>query len=369
MSNPHRRHSEFLQPRYRWMFGGCKILCVLGISYFLASCAVVSDVPEISNYELQQEVKKQLEFAERTMIERTHKLANLSWPILVHNLEMCEDFVQHRTGMWLSRKSSILTNLSWVPEDEQTIGEDPVVWGVADDSPAARAGLEVGDHILAIDSKRVKSSADARRLLAKSTKEFAAERTDPIQLLILRDDERKSIEVKPVLACRSEISLAGGTRFNAYATGRHIKILNGIFTFVETDEELQYVIAHELAHNISNHVVYARARGAVGIVFDLLALRWNVWTNGGISRLTVQAFTKPYEVEADYLALYLLANAGIDSTGVENLWRRLATDDISRIGWNLTHPSTPERFIQLQKTREEIEAKQRRNEKLLPERK
>ena len=180
-----------MQHRHRWTSCGCKILCVLGISYVLASCAVVSDVPEISNYELQQEVKKQLEFAERTIIERTQKLANLSWPILVNNLEMCDDFVRYRTGTWLSRKSSILTNLSWVSEDEQTIGEDPVVWGVADDSPAARAGLEVGDHILAIDSKRVKSSADARRLLAKSTKEFAAERTDPIQLLILRDDERK----------------------------------------------------------------------------------------------------------------------------------------------------------------------------------
>lgn len=369
MSSPRRHHPEFLQRHHQRMYGGCKILCVLGISYLLACCAVVSDVPEISNYELQQEVKNQLEFAERTIVERTQKLANLSWPILVNNLEMCDDFIRHRTGLWLSRESSILTNLSWISDDEQTIGKEPVVWGVADDSPAAKAGVEVGDHILAIDSKRVKSSADARRLLAKSTREFAAERTDPIQLLILRDDERKKIEVNPVLACRSEISLAGGTRINAYATGRHIRIYNGIFTFTETDEELQYVIAHELAHNISNHVVYARARGAVGVVFDLLALRWNVWTNGGISRLSTRAFSKPYEVEADYLALYLLANAGIDSTGVENLWRRLATEDIARIGWILSHPSTPERFIHLQKTREEIEAKQQRNEKLLPERK
>ena len=369
MSSSRRHHPEFLQRHHQRMYGSCKILCVLGISYLLASCAVVSDVPEISNYELQQEVKNQLEFAERTIIERTQKLADLSWPILVNNLEMCDDFVRHRTGLWLSRESSILTNLSWISDDEQTIGEEPVVWGVAAESPSAKAGFEVGDRVLAIDSKLVKSSADARRLLARATKEFSNERTHPIQFLIQRDDERKRIDVQPVLACRSEISLAGGTRINALATGRHIRIYNGIFTFTETDEELQYVIAHELAHNISKHLIYARARGAFGVVFDLFALRWNVWTNGGFSRLSVRAFTKPYEVEADYLALYLLANAGIDSTGVENLWRRLATEDISRIGWILTHPSTPERFIQLRKTREEIEAKQQRNEKLLPERK
>lgn len=369
LSNPNRLHSKFLEPHHGGLDGVCKILCVLFISYVLASCAVVSDVPEISNYEIQQEVKKQLEFAERTIVERTQKLADLSWPILVNNLEMCDDFVRHRTGLWLSRQSSILTSLSWVSDGEQTIGKDPVVWGVAADSPAALAGMEVGDRILAIDSNLVKSSAEARRLLARSTRDFSAARTDSIQFLVLRDDERQRIDVKPVLACRSEISLAGGTRINAYATGKHIKIFNGLFTFVETDEELQYVIAHELAHNISNHVVYARARGAVGVIIDLLALRWRVWTNGGVSRLSVRAFTKPYEVEADYLALYLLANAGIDSTGVENLWRRLAAEDISRIGWILTHPSTPERFIQLRKTREEIEAKQSRNEKLLPERK
>ena len=359
----------YLQPYRRRLSSGFKILFVLGITYVLASCVVVSDVPEISKYELQQEVKKQLEFAEQTIVQRTQKLANLSWPILVNNLEMCDDFVRHRTGLWLSRQSSILTSLSWVSDVEQTIGEEPVVWGVAVDSPAAKAGIKIGDRILAIDSKVPKSSAAARRLLAKSTREFSAKRTDPIQMLIQRDDEQIRVEVKPVLACRSEISLAGGSRINAYATGNHIKIFNGIFTFVETDEELQYVIAHELAHNISNHVVYARARGTVGVVVDLLVLRWKVWTNGGFSRLSVRAFTKPYEVEADYLALYLLANAGIDSTGVENLWRRLATEDISRIGWILTHPSTPERFLQLRKTREEIEAKQRNNEKLLPERK
>lgn len=369
MSRSNLQHCNEFQSIPRRLLIGCKILGVLGIGYVLASCAVVSEVPEISDYEIQQEVKKQLEFAERTIVERTQKLADLSWPILVNNLEMCDNFVRHRTGLWLARKSSILASLAWVSESEQTIGEEPIVWGVAADSPAAKAGVDVGDHILAIDSQRTKSSVVARRLLASATKEFSDDRTDPIQFLVLRDGERKRIDVMPVLACRSEISLAGGTRINAYATGKHIKIFNGIFTFVESDEELQYVIAHELAHNMSNHVVYARARGVVGVFFDLIALRWKIWTNGSIGRLSVQAHTKPFEVEADYLALYLLANAGIDSTGVENLWRRLAAEDVSRIGWILTHPSTPERFVQLRKTQVEIKAKLQRNEKLLPERK
>lgn len=349
---------------------GCKILCFLSVIFVLSGCVVVSEVPEITKFEIEEEVKKQIEIAERTLVERTQRLADLSWPILSNNLEMCDDYVRYRTGLWLSRKSSVLSSLSGLSKDEQTIGENPVVWGVAADSPAAKAGIMSGDRIVAIDLDRTRSSADAHRLLSKSTKEFSRERTDPIELRILRNGDRKLFTIQPVLACRSEISLVGGTQINAYANGKHIKIFSGIFTFVESDEELQYVIAHELAHNMSNHIVLARTRGAIGAVFDLFALqRWNIWTNGRIGRLSVRAFTKPHEVEADYLALYLLANAGIDSTGVENLWRRLATEDIARVGWIMTHPSTPERFVQLRKTQEEIQAKQRRNEKLLPERK
>ena len=348
---------------------GCKILCLLLIGVALSSCTVVSDVPDISNLEIQREVKRQLEFAERTIVERTQKLADLSWPILTNNLVMCGDFVRYRTGLWIARKSSRVPSMSWLSNDEYTFGEESIVWGVATGSPAASAGIQAGDQIEAIDRQRTSSSAVAHRLLAKLSKEFKKGRTEPIQIRVLRDGNTHDIDISPVLACRSEISLAGGTRINAYATGEHIKLFNGIFAFAESDEELQFVIAHELAHNMSNHIIHARARGAIGVFFDLLALRWRIWTNGSLGRLSVKAYSKPYEIEADYLALYLMANASIDSTGVENLWRRLATEDMSRIGWILTHPSTPERFVQLQKTREEIEAKQRRNAKLLPERK
>lgn len=366
-SNPST--SQLLQFNQPSLLVGYKILSFLSVFFVLSGCAVVSDVPDISSFEIQEEVKVQLDLAERKLVERTQKLANLSWPILSNNLEMCGKFVRYRTGLWLSRKSSVSPSLSGLSKGEKTIGEDPVVWGVAADSPAAKAGIQSGDRIVAVDSQRAHSSAGARRLLAKSTKEFTGDRTSPIQVRILRNGDRKKFDIEPVLTCRSEISLAGGIRFNAYATGNHIKIYNGLFNFVESDEELQYVIAHELAHNMSNHIVLARTRGAVGVVFDLLALRWNIWTNGSIGQLSVMAFTKPHEVEADYLALYLLANAGIDSTGVEDLWRRLATEDIARIGWILTHPSTPERVIQLRKTRGEIQAKQLKNEKLLPNRK
>lgn len=366
-STPHKgQFSRFIETSF-YLAGN--LLYLLFVWVALASCTVVSDVPEISKAEIQREEQRQLEFAERTIVERTQKLADLSWPILAKNLEMCGEFVRYRTGLWLARESTSLPSLSWLPDDEYTFGNDSSVWGVAKGSPAADAGFQSGDQILSIDSLQIKSSKVAHRTLAKLIKEFNKDRSEPIKFRVLRTGKSIELEVHPVLACRSEIALEGGTRINAYATGENIKIFNGIFAFAESDEELQFVIAHELAHNMSNHIAHARVRGAIGVVFDLLALRWRVWTNGSLGRLSVKAYSKPYEIEADYLALYLLANADIDSTGVENLWRRLATEDMARIGWILTHPSTPERYVQLQKTREEIEDKQRKKEELLPERK
>ena len=41
---------------------------------------------------------------------------------------------------------------------------------------------------------------------------------------------------------------------NAYANGKNVFITEGMMDFVKTDAELQFVIAHELAHNIGKHL-------------------------------------------------------------------------------------------------------------------
>ncbi|MCM8804868.1 MAG: M48 family metalloprotease, partial [Candidatus Omnitrophica bacterium] len=74
---------------------------------------------------------------------------------------------------------------------------------------------------------------------------------------------------------------------------------------------------------------------------------------------------KEFEKEADYLGTYIAAVSGYDITNAANLWRKMAaeypgsTKDI----FLATHPSSPERYILIEKTVKEIKEKQ---EKGLP---
>ena len=93
-------------------------------------------------------------------------------------------------------------------------------------------------------------------------------------------------------------------------------------------------------------------------------------TGGAFSRLGTNAgagsFTKSFEAEADYVGLYLMARAGMDYRAAPQFWRRMSTINPKAISHASTHPVTPARFVLLQKTIAEIEAKQANKEALVP---
>ena len=84
-----------------------------------------------------------------------------------------------------------------------------------------------------------------------------------------------------------------------------------------------------------------------------------------------QQFSQEFEFEADYIALYIMARANMDLDEVPNLWRKMAVKNPGGIEKNYsgTHPSSPERFVHMAETIEEIKQKIASNEPLLPNRK
>src|SRR4029077_18861067 len=68
---------------------------------------------------------------------------------------------------------------------------EPIVRAVAPADPAALAGLQVADRIVAIDTTEVRSPADVSRLVRA-----AAGR--PLQFAIERDGRRLQIQITPV---------------------------------------------------------------------------------------------------------------------------------------------------------------------------
>jgi predicted Zn-dependent protease len=83
-------------------------------------------------------------------------------------------------------------------------------------------------------------------------------------------------------------------------------------------------------------------------------------------------YSKEFEFEADYMGLYLAARANLDIGNAANLWRKMAVTSpgsINEKSYFASHPSSPERFLTMDKTIEEIKAKKASGTPLVPDNK
>lgn len=82
-------------------------------------------------------------------------------------------------------------------------------------------------------------------------------------------------------------------------------------------------------------------------------------------------FSQDFEREADYVGMYLLARAGVNTSGVGEFWRRIAAEYPQNIkgSFTHTHPATAERYINIDAAHTEIGDKLLKGLPLLPERK
>lgn len=352
--------------------GLVRTLCIVLIIGFLVTgnlgCMVATRHPTIALEELQEERRTQAMRAEQLLVQGTERVATAAWPILTSNLELCGNFVEYRTGLWIAQQSKIVHSMMGLGQDANTtLGKEAIVWAVAPESPAGMASIRTGDLIVQVNEKPVTDSDNARRLLRRAMKRQAPE---TIEVVVRRDSTDHTVELTPVKTCRSQILVVSDNSVNAMANGRTIAIHTGLLQLMPDERDLQLVLAHELAHNVANHVPLARARVVAGGLLDAaLAKFGKIWANGIFARLGAISFSKRYEREADYLAMYYLANADIDLENVEEIWRRLGELDVRFIGFGLTHPSSPERYITIRKTREEIQEKRAKGISLLPEKK
>ena len=147
---------------------------------------------------------------------------------------------------------------------------------------------------------------------------------------------------------------------NGITDGRRIGVTRGALRFFASDDELGWVVAHEIAHNILQHAEDAKFQ-------TMLHRLLSAWGAGSDSSEAMPPGPS-LEVQADYVGAYLMARAGYDLDAVRRVWTRLARIELRQIrdGPSLadTHPPTKERLAAFELTRQEIEAKRRTGEPL-----
>jgi hypothetical protein len=202
-----------------------------------------------------------------------------------------------------------------------------LVEGVVADSPAARAGVQAGDSIAAIDGVAI--DADEGRTAALEALDAGGPRK-PILLTLRRKGASVSATIDPVEGCLAHAEVAISSDLNAATDGTTMQVDSALINLVGNDDQaLASIVAHELAHVVLDHPDRLTAAHV-----DRGLLRGF----GRNKRLITRT-----ENEADRLSVTLMANAGYDPQAAVRYWLTYGPQLNDHGGFMSTHLSWRER--------------------------
>ena len=210
----------------------------------------------------------------------------------------------------------------------------PAVLALAAGGPAERAGLRLDDVLLSVDGAELPRGrpAEARTfdrveaMLATVETAFA---DGMAEMAVLRGGRRLAVRIAAEQGCATRFQLIPSRRLNALADGRYVQVTTAIGEYVQDDEELAAVLAHEFAHNILRH---RNRLDAAGVARGFLG---NLGRNARLIRAT--------EAEADRFSIYLLDRAGYDPAAAVRFWSRFGRRGLNFLG-SPTHPNWRQRI-------------------------
>jgi hypothetical protein len=196
------------------------------------------------------------------------------------------------------------------------------VLGLVPGSAAADAGLQIDDEIVSVGGYNV-DDASAFNLprsfdrmeqfdrVVQAAASYA--RNGYTELTVRRGNTVLRLPLRVVYGCGGKLTLSSSTKQNAWSDGRHIIVTTGMTDLSSSDDEIAFVIAHEMAHNLLGHLNQGGARGIFGT-----------------SRVMRG------EIEADSYAVHLMSSAGYQPTGGISFLQHAR----QRMWWNfsLDHP-------------------------------
>lgn len=142
---------------------------------------------------------------------------------------------------------------------------------------------------------------------------------------------------------------------NAFAIpGGHIYVHSGLLAFVDNDDQLAGVLAHEIGHVYERHPAKALSRAygiqaLTGLLLQDDATKWQELTLKVLQGGVLTKYGRDDEREADDIGYYLARRAGYSSHGLLDFLTKLLRIEPSSGGFPFfqSHPPTAERIERL----------------------
>ncbi len=200
-------------------------------------------------------------------------------------------------------------------------------------SAAEAAGLHVGDQIIAVSGQDLRPFADDKIQMRASFdrtgdfEEFLSEslKKTPVLLTIQRDGKVFDIAIRGQLGCGGRVTLDLGSDINAWSDGTNVAVTRSLVDSTANNDELAFVVAHEMSHNILHHN-------------DQTSTMKNLIAQFGVGA----GHIKKNEIAADINAVGMLTRANYDPTASKRFLQRSWLAHI--LDLPITHPGISARI-------------------------
>ncbi len=325
----------------------------------LSSCAL----PPLAPAPQQSALHAQQRAALTSLTAKQERLYRVAAPLLVNNAVLCKTNARPLLGFTAKNQYSYSADMMDAAKELLGLDERLQVMSVLAGSGAARAGIQRGDILQSVQEQAMpqgpNAESEAARQLAAVVRNAAE-----LQITVLRDGKPQRLQVPLTLACAYSIDVGNADFVNAYSDGRRILVTRGMLDYLQSDAELSALLAKEIAHNTLRHAQVLQIKATVAAVIDKLLLLKPDLT-GLAGSAGIKAMPAAMEIEADRLALYMLARAGYSPAVAATTWQHLAQNSAPN-SYTALHPWTDERLALLQATAEEIRQKQIAKKPLTP---
>lgn len=223
--------------------------------------------------------------------------------------------------------------------DDRDLG----VLALASEGPAARAGVREGDVLVAFgrarfDGRRSLPATATHAPLARDLGLIEGETGEaPVSVRVRRAGQVVDLVVAPRRHCPWPVQVETSPRLFAASDGVRISVSSALAGFAARDDDLAFIVAHEMAHNLHRPEATGQRPGS-----------------------------RAREAEADRIGLILAARAGYETSGAGAFMTALARRAGPRLPWFGGHPPAAERTAALDRLHLWIAAERRAGRPLTP---